>query len=253
MRYMRFRMGSVGTKDADCAGLANGGNIIFDHCSFAWGQDENFSINWDNKGTAPHDVTIQNSIVGQGLMAHSAGGLIQADNITMYRVLLCDNKTRNFKVKGKHQYVNNIVYNWSTYAYEMGGESSGESFGNAVGNLFINGNSTSTSANGFSGGNSGFHFYGADNWQDRNKDGIFNPDLFTGDGGGDRQQKPYDYPELETWAGNSLVDNLLPEVGASLPYRDLTDAYMVNEVLSFGKKGNLITSEKALPYGTPDT
>ena len=252
MRYMRFRMGSVGTKDADCAGLANGGNMIFDHCSFAWGQDENFSINWDNKGTAPHDVTLQNSIVGQGLMQHSAGGLIQADNITMYRVLLCDNKTRNFKVKGKHQYVNNIVYNWSTYAYEMGGESSGDSYGNAVGNLFINGNSTSTSANGFSGGNANFHFYGADNWQDRNKDGVFNPELFTGDGGGDRQSKPYDYPELDTWAGNTLVDNLLPEVGASLPYRDLTDAYMVNEVLSFGKKGNLITSEKDLPYGTPD-
>ena len=253
MRYMRFRMGSVGTKDADCAGLANGGNMIFDHCSFAWGQDENFSINYDNKGTAPHDVTIQNSIVGQGLMAHSAGGLIQADNITMYRVLLCDNKTRNFKVKGRHQYCNNIVYNWSTYAYEMGGESSGESFANAVGNLFINGNSTSTSANGFSGGNSGFHFYGDDNWQDRNKDGVFNPELFTGDGGGDRQSKPYDYPELELWGGQTLVDNLLPEVGASLPYRDLTDAYMVSEVLSFGLKGNLITSERDLPYGTPDT
>ena len=253
MRYMRFRMGTVGTKDADCAGLANGGNMIFDHCSFAWGQDENFSINWDNKGEAPHDVTLQNSIVGQGLMQHSAGGLIQADNITMYRVLLCDNKTRNFKVKGKHQYVNNLVYNWSTYAYEMGGDSSGESFANAVGNLFINGNSTSTSANGFSGGNSGFHFYGDDNWQDRNKDGVYNPELFTGNGGGDRQAVPYDYPELETWSGKDLVEKLLPEVGASLPYRDLTDAYMVNEVLSFGKRGNLITSERDLPYGTPDT
>ena len=253
VRYMRFRMGSVGTKDADCAGLANGGNMIFDHCSFAWGQDENFSINWDNKGTAPHDVTIQNSIVGQGLMAHSAGGLIQADNITMYRVLLCDNKTRNFKVKGKHQYVNNIVYNWNTYAYEMGGESSGESFANTVGNLFINGNSTSSSSNGFAGGNSNFHFYGEDNWQDRNKDGLFNPELITFTGGSDQVATPYDYPELETWKGNELVDKLLPEVGASLPYRDLTDAYMVNEVLSFGLKGNLITSEKDLPYGTPDT
>ncbi|MBR2204385.1 MAG: autotransporter-associated beta strand repeat-containing protein [Prevotella sp.] len=253
MRYVRFRMGVNGTKDGDCAGLANGGNMIFDHCSFAWGQDENFSINWDNKGTAPHDVTLQNCIVGQGLMVHSAGGLIQADNITMYRTLLCDNKTRNFKVKGKHQYCNNIVYNWSTYAYEMGGESSGESYANAVGNLFINGNSTSTSANGFSGGNSGFHFYGADNWQDRNKDGVFNPTEFTGDGGGDRQSTPYNYPELELYAGNTLIDNLLPDVGATLPYRDLTDAYMVNEVLSFGLKGNLITSEKDLPYGTPDT
>ena len=252
MRYVRFRMGVNGTKDGDCAGLANGGNMIFDHCSFAWGQDENFSINWDNKNTAPHDVTLQNCIVGQGLMVHSAGGLIQADNITMYRTLLCDNKTRNFKVKGKHQYCNNIVYNWSTYAYEMGGESSGESYANAVGNLFINGNSTSTSANGFSGGNSGFRFYGADNWQDRNKDGVFNPELFTGDGGGDRQSTPYAYPELELYAGNTLIENLLPDVGATLPYRDLTDAYMVNEVLSFGSKGNLITSEKDLPYGTPD-
>lgn len=253
VRYMRFRMGSVGTKDADCAGLANGGNMIFDHCSFAWGQDENFSINWDNKGTAPHDVTLQNCIVGQGLMQHSAGGLIQADNITMYRVLLCDNKTRNFKVKGKHQYVNNIVYNWSAYAYEMGGESAGESFANTIGNLFINGNSTSTSANGFSGGNSNFHFYGEDNWQDRNKDGVFNPELITTTGGSDQVATPYDYPELDVWPGNSLVEKLLPEVGASLPYRDLTDAYMINEVLSFGTKGNLITSEKDLPYGTPDT
>ena len=253
VRYLRVRQGSNGTHDSDCAGLSNGGNMIFDHCSFAWGIDENFSINWDNKGTAPHDITIQNSIVGQGLMQHSAGGLIQADNITMYRILLCDNKTRNFKVKGKHQYVNNIVYNWSAYAYEMGGESDGESFANAVSNLFINGNSTGSSANGFSGGNSNFHFYGTDNWQDRNKDGVFNPELFTNDGGGDRQSSPYPYPELETWPGNMLVDNLLPEVGASLPYRDLTDAYMVNEVLSFGKRGNLITREKDLPYGTPDT
>lgn len=253
IRYMRFRMGAVGTKDADCGGLANGGNMIFDHCSFSWGQDENFSINWDNKGTAPHDITIQNSIVGQGLMQHSAGGLIQADNITMYRVLLCDNKTRNFKVKGKHQYVNNIVYNWSTYAYEMGGESAGESYANTVGNLFINGNSTSTSANGFSGGNSGFHFYGADNWQDRNKDGVYNPELFTGDGGGDRQATPYDYPELETWSGKDLVEKLLPEVGASLPYRDLADCYMVDEVLSFGTKGHLITNENELPLGVPTT
>ena len=251
IRYMRFRMGAVGTKDADCGGLANGGNIIFDHCSFAWGQDENFSINWDNKGTAPHDITIQNSIVGQGLMQHSAGGLIQADNITMYRVLLCDNKTRNFKVKGKHQYVNNIVYNWSTYAYEMGGESAGESFANVVGNLFINGNSTSTSADGLSGGNSGFHFYGSDNWQDRNKDGVYNPELFTGNGGSDRKSQPYDYPELQTWSGKDLVEKLLPDVGASLPYRDLADCYMIDEVHSFGTEGKLITNENELPIGVP--
>ena len=248
-RYMRFRMGAVGTKDKDCAGIANGRNMIFDHCSFSWGQDENFSINWDNKGTAPQDITLQNSIVGQGLMTHSAGGLMQASNITLYRILLCDNSTRNFKVKGINQYVNNLVYNWKNYAYNMGGDSSGESQVNIESNLFINGPAVGGDA--LTGGNSDFHFYGNDNWQDKNRDGIFNPTEFTGTGGGDKVSTPYAYPELEKWAGNELIEKLLPEVGASLPYRDLVDCYMVDEVRSFGTKGKLITNENELPIGVP--
>jgi len=251
VRYMRFRMGAVGTKDKDAAGIANGQNMIFDHCSFSWGQDENFSINWDNKGTAPTNITLMNSIVGQGLMTHSAGGLMQADNITLYRILLVDNSTRNFKVKGINQYVNNLVYNWKNAAYNMGGDSQGTSYVNIEGNLFING--PAVGGNGLTGGNSDFHFYGADNWQDANRDGVYNPTEFTGDGGGDRQAQPYPYPELEKWAAKDLVEKLLPEVGASLPYRDIADCYMVDEVLSFGKKGKLITNENELPIGVPAT
>lgn len=236
VRYMRFRMGAVGSKDKDCAGIANGQNMIFDHCSFAWGQDENFSINWDNKGTAPTNITLMNSIVGQGLMTHSAGGLMQADNITLYRILLVDNSTRNFKVKGTSQYVNNLVYNWKNAAYNMGGDSQGTSYVNIENNLFING--PAVGGNGLTGGNSDFHFYGNDNWQDANRDGVFNPSLFTGDGGGNRVDTPYDYPALEKWGGKELVEKLLPDVGASLPYRDLADCYMVDEVLSFGKEEN---------------
>ena len=251
VRYMRFRMGAVGTKDKDCAGIANGKNMIFDHCSFSWGQDENFSINWDNKGTAPTNITLMNSIVGQGLMTHSAGGLMQADNITLYRILLVDNSTRNFKVKGINQYANNLVYNWKNAAYNMGGDSEGQSYANIESNLFING--PAVGGNCLTGGNSNFHFYGNDNWQDSNRDGIYNPTEFTGDGGGDRQATAYDYPALEKWAATDLVDKLLPDVGASLPYRDLADCYMVDEVLSFGKKGNLITNENELPIGVPTT
>ena len=249
VRYMRFRMGAVGSKDKDCAGISNGQNMIFDHCSFAWGQDENFSINWDNKGTAPQNITLQNSIVGQGLMTHSAGGLMQADNITLYRLLLVDNSTRNFKVKGINQYANNLVYNWKNAAYNMGGDSEGTSYANIESNLFING--PAVGGNCLTGGNQNFHFYGADNWQDQNRDGIFNPTEFTGDGGGDRQAQPYNYPELEKWAATDLVEKLLPDVGASLPYRDLADCYMVDEVLSFGKQGRLITNENELPIGVP--
>ena len=251
VRYMRFRMGAVGTKDKDAAGVANGQNMIFDHCSFSWGQDENFSINWDNKGTAPKNITLMNSIVGQGLMTHSAGGLMQAENITLYRILLVDNSTRNFKVKGINQYANNIVYNWKNAAYNMGGDSEGQSYANIQSNLFING--PAVGGNCLTGGNANFHFYGADNLQDANRDGLYNPAEFTSDGGGDRQATAYDYPALEKWAAKDLIDKLLPDVGASLPYRDLADCYMVDEVLSFGTRGNLITNENELPIGVPTT
>lgn len=251
VRYMRFRMGKVGDSGKDCAGIANGTDMIFDHCSFSWGLDETFSINPDGKGTKPERITISNTIMGQGLMTHSAGGLMQSDNITLYRNLYVDNSTRNNKIKGINQYVNNIVYNWKNAAYNMGGDSEGESYCNIESNLFINGPAKGGAA--FTGGNTNFHFYGDDNWQDSNMDGKFDPSLVTDYSAADRQDTPYDYPELEKFPGNTLVDNLLPTIGASLPYRDLSDCYMIDEVYSFGKKGALIYDEKSLIYGTPDT
>ena len=50
VRYLRIRMGIGGTSGADAAGIANGGNMIFDHVSATWGLAENFSINRDSKG-----------------------------------------------------------------------------------------------------------------------------------------------------------------------------------------------------------
>ena len=102
VRHMRFRMGKGGSSGKDCAGISNGTNMIFDHCSFAWGLDEVFSINPDGKGDL-HNITLMNCVFGQGLLTHSAGGLIQADSITLYRNFYCDNATRNNKVKGAHQ------------------------------------------------------------------------------------------------------------------------------------------------------
>ncbi|MGE4433841.1 MAG: T9SS type A sorting domain-containing protein [Bacteroidales bacterium] len=253
VRHIRFRMGKGGASGADAVGIANGTHMIFDHVSVAWGLDETFSISPDNKG-ALGNITIQNSIIGQGLLSHSAGGLIQADNITLYRNLYVDNSTRNPKVKGKNQYVNNIVYNWKNAAYIMGGESTGDAYCNAVSNLFIKGPSGGSVA--FSGGNSLFHLYAADNWVDKTADGNLSPYLIPNaeySGGPDFQAQPYDYPQLPTWTANQLVDSLLPVVGASLPYRDLADWYMVNEVRSFGLEGKLISEENQLPIGIPSS
>ena len=92
VRHMRFRMGKGGTSGKDAAGVANGRNMIFDHLSVLWGRDECFSISWDNKGTEPTDITIQNSIIGQGLQTHSCGGLVQTNGgVTLYRNLYIEN------------------------------------------------------------------------------------------------------------------------------------------------------------------
>lgn len=252
VRYMKFRMGKGGSSGKDAAGVANGTNMIFDHCSIAWGLDETFSINWDNKGTAPADITISNCIVGQGLLTHSAGGLIQADRISLYRNFYCDNDTRNNKIKGTNQYVNCLVYNWKSGCYLMGGDSEGFSYVNATNNLFING--PAGGGNAMTGANSKYHIYAADNWQDRNTNGKFDPYEIPRSeysGGPTFESTPYNYPELPAWKATQLIDSLLPEVGASLPYRDLADYYMVHQVLSFGSEGGIISSEAQLPIGAP--
>lgn len=251
VRHMRFRMGHKGDSGKDCAGIANGVNMIFDHCSFAWGLDETFSINPDGKGTGPNNITLQNCVIGQGLMTHSAGGLMQADSISLIGNFYCDNSTRNNKVKGTNQYANNIVYNWSNGAYIMGGDSEGKSFVNIQSNLFINGPAKGGAA--FTGGNADFHCYGVDNWQDRNMDGVFDPQEITDYNAATRESNPYPYPELTLNPGKTLLETNLPTVGATLPYRDMTDCYMVDEVMSYGKKGALISNEESLVYGAPNT
>jgi len=249
-RYLRVRMGHGGDSGKDCAGIANGTNMIFDHCSFSWGLDETFSINPDGKGDLGN-ITLQNCIFGQGLLTHSAGGLMQADNITLYRNFYCDNATRNNKIKGINQYANNVVYNWSNGCYIMGGDSEGSSYVNIESNLFING--PAKGGNCFGGANADFHCYGDDNWQDNNMDGVFDPYLVTDYSAATRVDKPYDYPQLDLYNGNELLEKNIPTVGASLPYRDQSDCYMVDEVMSYGKQGKIITYETSLPIGAPDT
>ena len=110
VRYLRIYMGKGGESGKDASGVANGEKMIFDHLSIAWGLDENFSVNWDSKGSEPADITIQHSIIGQGIMTHSAGGLIQTNGgVSIIGCLYIDNSTRNPKVKGLNQYINNVV------------------------------------------------------------------------------------------------------------------------------------------------
>lgn len=264
VRHMRFRMGkSAASGQKDACGIANGGNMIFDHLSVLWGRDECFSISWDNKGTAPHDITIQNSIIGQGLQSHSCGGLIQTEGgVTLFRNLYIENKTRNPKVKHLNQFINNVVYNWGNGGcYLMGRESAGNSWAEIVNNYFVKG-PWDTGYKPLQEGNSNFQFYGEGNYYDDNRDGQLNGHLYTDDeytaSGALRRatlteitNAPKEFPVItELMTAEQALKWMIDSVGPSLPARDEVDQYLIDELTSYGTGGSNggISDETTLPH-----
>ena len=147
VRGLRFRVGD--SQAGFAAGNRNGievigsgaYNVIFDHCSVAWGVDENAGVT----GSA-HDVTIQYCYVteglrcsihpegchSKGLMAnHSAGG-----NISFHHNVLAHNVDRNpnLVTPGNLESVNNVVYN-----YNFGGRFDNGAQVHFLGNRYIPG------------------------------------------------------------------------------------------------------------------
>lgn len=257
-RYLRIRYGD-NTQGQDASGISNGANIILDHMTFTWGTDEVFSINWDSKGNSPDNITLQNCIIGHGLHRHnhSAGGLMQPSNggkISLIGNLYIGNKTRNNKVKGINEFVNNVVYNWGNYgntyghtesgdAYIMGGDSAGTSDVNIINNYFIGGPNTSNSVSTpFNRGNAGFSLYGPGNYFDNNKNGVLDGTLVPQDLTGFPVEDaasilatPYDYPmKNPALSAQAAYDKILLSVGASYPTRDQVDNLMISDLMSKG-------------------
>ncbi|KAL4808062.1 pectin lyase fold/virulence factor [Aspergillus unguis] len=241
VRYIRIRMGRGGDSGKDGITIAEGSTMIFDHVSVSWGRDETFSIS----GTASN-ITVQDTIISQGLQTHSCGGLIQTDGgVSLFRNLYIDNKTRNPKVKGVNEFTNNVVYNWGGGGGYIAGDSSGESFANIIGNYFISGPSTSVTA--FTRGNENFHGYVENNWYDPDQDGTLNGSELGVDsssyGGMDIVDTKYDYPSVSSVLNpEEAVSHVTENVGASL-VRDDVDSNLINQVLTYGTDGALISDE----------
>lgn len=276
-RYLRIRLGATGNDGKDASGIASGNNIILDHMSFTWGLDEVFSINWDSKGPAPDNITLQNCIIGQGLHRHnhSAGGLIQTPDggrVSLLKNLYISNKTRNPKVKGVNEFVNNVVYNWgngnrlgdqmnygwSGDAYIMGGESQGVSEVNIINNYFVSGPNTPPSkTTPFSRGSGNFFLYGAGNYFDNNQNGQLDGTLVpTNDSGypgiiGDSfKPQPFAYPAANpALTASQAYEYIIDQAGAVYPRRDQVDQLMIDEVKSRGTTGLYVYRETDLPLG----
>jgi pectate lyase len=236
-RYIRVRMGIRGDSGVDAITIAKGENMIFDHVSVSWGRDETFSVSG-----VINNITIQNCIIAEGLFSHSAGGLIQTTGgISLIKNLYINNHTRNPKVKGKNQFVNNIIYNWRVAAYILG-DSQNDSYANVTGNYFIAGPNTSSQP--FTRGNTNFHIYATKNIYDSNRngslDGVEIPkEKYTVV---DWQTKPYDYPVVSEVSPDAAFNYVLKNAGAS-DKRDVTDLRLINVLRSLGMSGVIISKE----------
>ncbi|GAB3650626.1 pectate lyase [Echinicola sediminis] len=246
-RYIRVRMGKVGDKGKDAVAIARGHDMIFDHVSITWGRDGTFDLNGEVE-----NVTLQHSIIGQGLQTHSTGGLIQpSGGVSILGCLWINNHTRNPKVKGINQYINNVVYNWAVAGYIQGGGSQGKSYANVEGNCFIAGPETRDTAP-FNRSNENFHIYARDNWYDGNFNGnldgellpkkVYEPVSW--------MEEPFDYPKVNTLSPEKAYQRVVDRVGASL-HRDEVDKFLIKDLLSLGKSGKTIHDEMELPMKGP--
>jgi pectate lyase len=141
-RYTRIRKGynaSAVSQSGQVVALREGAyNVIFDHNSIAWTQDENITI-WSDTA-APRASTFSWNIVAEPLADHPTS-IITGSNVKAISGAISDidfvknyvpnTSHRNPLIKTKKtRIVNNIFYNYSYYATQFGGGSSGDIIGN---------------------------------------------------------------------------------------------------------------------------
>lgn len=244
LRYLRIRMGKNGDSGKDALSISLGENYIFDHLSISWGRDGTLDVN----GTPIDNLSFQDCIVAQGINSdnHSTGGLIQPWGVeghwSMIRSLYIDNKTRNPKARGRHEFINNVLYNWAEHGYIMGDTTNGESHANVIGNTFIYGPSTNANSH-ITGTTEYFHLFAHGNWLDSNKNGVFDPSELTNFKTATLESSPYDYPSgTNALNAQDALEHVITHAGASL-VRDAVDELLIEQLRSHGTQGRIIDTE----------
>lgn len=174
IRHMKFRGGHPPHNTAP-TGSPNGRNlmlgdihdgdpvhdVIVDHMSASWATDQTFDVSFGP--TAPgqaspiEKLTVQNSLVYEGLRNHSKGPNYRSCGISTLRSMIASNTIRNPNntcgkhdpnnlrvgggITGENEFTNNVVYNGGEAFLDMW-SGRGEAWLNIVGNVFKKGPNT---------------------------------------------------------------------------------------------------------------
>ena len=122
VQHISIRAGDAPGTELDCMSIGTGNvyNVVIDRCSFTWGIDENISVS--SVPPYPHDVTISNCIIAEGLSnsvhskgEHSKGTLIGngTTRVSLNGNLYAHNYERSPRLGWGTSVVmiNNLIYN----------------------------------------------------------------------------------------------------------------------------------------------
>ena len=150
IRYLRLRRGFNGDKSNNVRVGGGAENVIFDHLSMFWAENQNWSVWAWSVNSAPRKITLQNSILAEMLdrrvnllTGGSTAAVAEAiTDLDFHNNLLTNTRHRNpLFQNASARWVNNIIYNWTSWA----SRTTGGVHADWVGNLYKPGPSPKTS------------------------------------------------------------------------------------------------------------
>jgi pectin methylesterase-like acyl-CoA thioesterase len=281
IRHMRFRMGdknqaaSAGGDDALGMNGNSHKNILIDHCSVSWSDDEALSV------YSGDSTTLQWNIIseplnysyhdeGSGVENHGYGGIMGGRKVSIHHNLFAHCYSRTPRFDGVRNlsntvgaenvdFVNNVLYNWGNNNV-YGGE--GGNY-NIVNNYYKNGPSTGSGvryrvANPYKQSSpsipygkyyiTGNYVDGsatntANNWRGVTMDGGTNADTTIA-----KATSAFVVGPIASTDAATAYSLVLQQAGATLPGRDTLDQRIINDVMN--RTGRIIDVQGGYAHNT---
>lgn len=249
IRHIRIRVGADGDL-GDAMRIVTFGskainNVIIDHCSLSWAEDENFSVVSEPSGPNITNVTLQNSIISESF-SYAVLIMYGVSNTSFYKNLLAHNNDRQFHSSvcgSEYEIINNLIYN-----YKRGTELTYEGKYDVIGNTYKSNVAPDTYAMRYQtnptncpDGNPALgEIYQTDNTTTGSAYSLTHPDWSTYDAG----SRVISGSLITPLARSTVEGVLLDDVGAYPNNRDAVDTRIVSDYEN--TTGGLITDEDSV-------